>query len=98
MAIIQLEDYRTNDANSVIQARIAAAFQRRTPSRAAFTMRPNLTEQGVSTTLVARWIARIRHRQALRQALREQPNSVIEDAGYTRSEARREAGKPFWLA
>ncbi|MEM1284678.1 MAG: hypothetical protein AAGH43_04775 [Pseudomonadota bacterium] len=44
------------------------------------------------------WIARWRERSMLRNELLLQPDSVLEDAGYTRKDAVKEAAKPFWMA
>lgn len=48
--------------------------------------------------LFAVWRDRITLRRALRHELLKQPDSVLEDAGWTRSAAQKEAAKPFWRA
>lgn len=45
---------------------------------------------------LAVWAARRKYRAMLRNELLAQPDSVLEDAGFTRSQARIEAHKPFW--
>ena len=44
------------------------------------------------------WWARIRLRRMLRVELLPQPDSVLQDAGWTRAGAAAEAAKPFWRA
>ena len=44
------------------------------------------------------WYARYQYRQMLRDDLLLQPDSVLADAGISRTAAKREAQKPFWRA
>lgn len=44
------------------------------------------------------WYARYRYRLMLRDDLLTQPDSVLADAGISRTAAKREAQKPFWRA
>ena len=44
------------------------------------------------------WLRRWRLRAELRAMLLREPDSVLEDAGFTRLAAQREAHKPFWRA
>lgn len=43
------------------------------------------------------WRNRSRARAELKQLVLWSPDSVLEDAGFSREEARREAGRPFWI-
>jgi len=45
---------------------------------------------------VARWIARSRQRQALRDIAEANDLHLLKDIGVSREEAFREADKPFW--
>ncbi|MEO0916330.1 MAG: hypothetical protein AAFY31_05015 [Pseudomonadota bacterium] len=51
---------------------------------------------------VAAWLRVWRSRIVLRRMLREElltaPDCILADAGWTRSDAAHEAGKPFWRA
>ncbi len=49
-------------------------------------------------TFVHTWWARRQLRAMLRKELLLQPDSVLEDAGFDRKQAEREAAKPFWIA
>lgn len=49
------------------------------------------------TTFLHIWLARYQLRSMLCHELLLQPDSVLEDAGFTREDAEREASKPFWL-
>lgn len=49
-------------------------------------------------SLLAEWGRRITDRRLLRRLLDEQPDTVLADAGLTRTVAEREARKPFWIA
>lgn len=44
------------------------------------------------------WRARAQLRHMLRSELLPQPDSVLQDAGWTRAEAEAEASKPLWRA
>ncbi len=44
--------------------------------------------------LLRRWYRRARERRALA----ELDDYLLKDCGLTREQARREAGKPFWMA
>lgn len=44
------------------------------------------------------WRRRRTFRRELRNELLPQPDSVLEDAGWTRAEAEAEAQRPFWRA
>jgi uncharacterized protein YjiS (DUF1127 family) len=45
---------------------------------------------------IARWIARSRQRQALREIAERDDFHLLKDIGVSREEALREADKPFW--
>jgi uncharacterized protein YjiS (DUF1127 family) len=45
---------------------------------------------------IARWIARSRQRQALRDIAEANDFHLLKDIGVSREEAFREADKPFW--
>jgi uncharacterized protein YjiS (DUF1127 family) len=45
---------------------------------------------------VARWLARSRQRQALREIVELDDFYLLKDIGVSRAEALREADKPFW--
>ena len=49
---------------------------------------------GVCVDTVATWIARADQRRALRCLAEE--GRLLSDVGFTRQQALREAGKPFW--
>ena len=45
---------------------------------------------------IARWIARSRQRQALREIAERNDSHLLKDIGVSQKEAFREADKPFW--
>ena len=45
---------------------------------------------------IARWIARSRQRQALREIAERNDFHLLKDIGVSQEEALREADKPFW--
>jgi uncharacterized protein YjiS (DUF1127 family) len=51
-----------------------------------------VTAIGRASAVVARWIERVRQRQALAQL----DDQMLRDIGITRVEAARETEKPFW--
>ncbi len=62
------------------------------PSRAA---RANPGRVAVGD-VVRLWRKRLAERRALRQLALFEPDSVLEDSGWSREDARREADTPFW--
>ncbi|WP_377293830.1 DUF1127 domain-containing protein [Rhizobium sp. SG2393] len=76
-----------------------ARRKRPTPMRASFNAHPAREAHSFRQTnclqhMAARWSLR----KMLRDELLPQPDSVLADAGWTRTDLVREIAKPFWRA
>lgn len=60
--------------------------------------RPDPARRSRRVGIFSVWSARYQYRRMLRDDLLLQPDSVLADAGITRTAAKCEAQKPFWRA
>ena len=58
--------------------------------------KPKPASRTRSFGILSVWYARYQYRQMLQDDLLLQPDSVLADAGVTRTAAEGEARKPFW--